>query len=89
MHQKRRHKFQSTSSRYRTATKARRAVLNIQNLLRIVFRIDFGRAVFSAGCAQTGGEDVEMKNANLSAKGTSNSCGCGVTLGKSLIIYLV
>ena len=48
------------SSRYSTTTKARRAVLSIQNLFRIVFRIDFGRAVFLAGCAQKGGEDVEM-----------------------------
>ena len=48
------------SSRYSTATKAQRAVMNIQNLLRIVFRIDSGRAVFLAGCAQRGGEDVEL-----------------------------
>ena len=40
------------SSRYSTATNARRAGLGIQNLLRIVFRIDFGRAVFLAECAQ-------------------------------------
>ena len=47
-------------SRYSTATKARRAVLNIQNQLRITFRIDFGRAVFLGECAQKGREDVEM-----------------------------
>ena len=48
------------SSRYSTATKARRAGLDIQNLLRIIFPIDFGRAVFLGECAQNGGEDVEM-----------------------------
>ena len=47
-------------SRYSTTTKARRAGLSIQNLVRIVFCIDFVREVFLAGCAQNGGEDVEM-----------------------------
>lgn len=48
------------SSRYSTATSARRAGLGIQNLLRIVFRIDFGQAVFLGECAQKGREDVEF-----------------------------
>ena len=48
------------SSRCSTAANARRAGLGIQNLLRIVFRIDFGRAVFLAECAQKGREDVEF-----------------------------
>ena len=48
------------SSRYSTATKARRTVLNIQNLLRITIRIDFCREVFLGECAQKGGEDVEF-----------------------------
>ena len=48
------------SSRYSTATSARRAGLSIQNLLRIIFRIDFGREVFLGECAQKGGEDVEV-----------------------------
>ena len=47
-------------SRYSTATKARRTVLDTQNLLRIIIRIDFGRNVFLGECAQNGGEDVEV-----------------------------
>ena len=47
-------------SRYSTATKARTAVLSIQNLLRIIIRIDFGREEFWGECAQNGGEDVEV-----------------------------
>ena len=48
------------SSRCSTAANARRAGLGIQNLLRIVFRIDFGRAVFLGECAQKGREEVEF-----------------------------
>ena len=47
-------------SRYSIATKARRVILSIQNLLRMMMRNDFVREVFLAGCAQKGGEDVEM-----------------------------
>ena len=36
------------SSRYSTATKARRAVFDIQNLFRITICINFGREVFLA-----------------------------------------
>ena len=48
------------SSGYSTATRARRTVLNIQNLLRITFRIEFGRSVFLGECAQKGREDGEF-----------------------------
>ena len=47
-------------SRYSTATKARRTVLNIQNLLRITIRIDFCREVFLGECAQKGREGIDF-----------------------------
>ncbi|KAL1707823.1 hypothetical protein EV121DRAFT_268251 [Schizophyllum commune] len=55
--------FQASGCRFTasdTAANARRAGLGIQSLLRIVFRTDFGRAVFLGECAQKGREDVEL-----------------------------
>ena len=46
--------------RYGTLSAARRAGFDIQNLLRIKFRIDFVREVFLGGCARNGWEDVEF-----------------------------
>ena len=47
-------------SRYSTRARARRARLGIQNLLRMINCIDFGRFIFSGGGAQNGGEEVEL-----------------------------
>ena len=46
--------------RYETLSAARRAGFDIQNLLRIEFRIDLVREVFLGGCARNGWEDVEF-----------------------------
>ena len=49
-----------TLLRYSTRARTRRAQLGIQNLFRMIFRIDLGRSVFWGGGAQNGGEEVEL-----------------------------
>ena len=46
--------------RYSTRARARRAGFGIQNLFRMIFRIDFGRGIFLGGGAQKGGKEVEL-----------------------------
>ena len=46
--------------RYSTRARARRAGLGIQNLFRMIFRIDFGLGIFLGGGAQKGGKEVEL-----------------------------